>query len=447
MHGTFKSVGWAMLLFGSSMITLGSPVMTAQAVRAQDTEERKAPAIAGLCRNLQPQFMLTGHLSPVVVMAVSADSKTLVSGDENGVVNGWSLETGQLLHSLAAYPGAVKAVAITPDGKSIVSLVNQDEKDSVVSVWSLETGQLVRSFEIGRGEGKALAISPDGKSIVSASHLRSFDEKGDLDIKVSIKVWSLQTGELIQSVTKRQDTAQTLDRPEPQTIIRVGEMDKENSYDIKIEFLNRMNGNIIQPNSPVAVQGQFNGDFFSTQNTSKKITATVSVRGVDGDISFITLQDLITQKTLCTIPKPGQVQSIIFSPDGQRLIIAGRRIEVIKLNSAILRPDRDRSEYQPRILHLNRLGQDKLKRKQYYSAERHFWQAFELNRQLGNEPGQIDALYNIAEAKYTLCQVAWNSCRTDYQGLYELLLPYFQAMGDRDRAIIAAQRKKSQEES
>lgn len=51
MHGTFKSVGWAMLLVGSSMIALGSPVMTAQAVRAQDTEERKAPAIAAYLLN------------------------------------------------------------------------------------------------------------------------------------------------------------------------------------------------------------------------------------------------------------------------------------------------------------------------------------------------------------------------------------------------------------
>ena len=373
-------------------IALAALAISAPSSVAQETKGRKASVIAGLCRNLQPQLMLTGHLSPVMAMAVSGDSKTLVSGDQNGVVNVWSLETGQLLHTLAAYPGAVKAVVITPDGKSIVSANLLGER---------------------------------------------YENNG-----IAIKVWNLQTGELIQSGTKQQGIVQTLDSPETQTIIRVGEIDKENSDDIKIEFLNRMNGNSLQ-----AIPVEVNKDSSSTQHPSKKITATVSVRGLDGGISFITLQDLTIKKSPCTLPKLGQVNRMIFSPDSQRLIIAGRRIEVIKLDSIIPISERDRSNFQSRILHLNRLGQDKLKRNQYYSAERHFWEAFELNRQLDNEAGQIDAIYNIAEAKYTLCQVAWNSCRTDYQGLYKLLFPYFQAKGDRDRAMITVQRSKPQEKS
>ncbi|MBE9229717.1 tetratricopeptide repeat protein [Phormidium sp. LEGE 05292] len=371
-------------------LMLGSVMAIPLSVLAQDTiNNQQTPAMFQLCQNLQTQFTLTGHLSSVTALAISADSKTLVSGDENGVLNVWNMETGKLVHSLAAYPGAIKAVAITPDGKSIVSV--------------------------------------------------SQVEEGYQEYEITTKVWQIQTGELIDSLINKQSTVQKLDNSHLPTIISISKINDENSHKFKIEFVNRSTGNIIQSNSPTTnVEQRADRDSFGEQNSNQKIIATVNVRGLNEFISFIKFQDLRNQQSLCTLPKLGRIQNIIFSPNSEKLIVAGQKIEVLAVNSIDV--SLNRSEQQSKIQNLNRLGSDKHNRKQYFSAAKHFWQAFELNRQLADEPGQIDAIYNVAEANYAQCQIGSDVCLSDYQGLYELILPYFQGKSDLLRKATALYR-------
>ncbi|KAM3100097.1 tetratricopeptide repeat protein [Phormidesmis sp. 146-12] len=390
-----KSVGLAVVLLVSvgMMPNRMLDALGGQAIAQEKTSE--SLPIGPLC-NLPPQFTLVGHLSPVTAMVVSADSKTLVSGDRGGIVNVWSLETGQLLHRLAAYPGAVKAIAITPDGKSIVSVnpLEQYQKDDI-----------------------------------------------------AIKVWNLQTGELIQSLTKTQGTTQTLNSLDDQTLIRISETGEDYSYEVKIEFLNRSNGSTVQSGALMTSSGQReNGTLLSTQDTKQEKSATVSVSEdgwIDLSFSFTSLQELKPKKKLCILATPGVIQNIIFSSDSQKLIIATQRIKVLALNQTPIK--NNQSEQTTKIQHLERLGLDKLKRKQYYSARQHFWQAFELSLQSTDEQNQVDALYNIAEAYYMECQVGFNRCRVNPQQLYKLVLPYLRRKGDLTRSTIAFNRINLQE--
>ena len=72
--------------------------------------------------------------------------------------------------------GAVRGVALTPDGTRIVSV----GEDGTASVWTAETGEEIRRFDLGE-PATALALSPDGSTLVAGSerfwsaHMRTLD--------------------------------------------------------------------------------------------------------------------------------------------------------------------------------------------------------------------------------------------------------------------------------
>ena len=71
----------------------------------------------------------------------------------------WEAESGRLLRSLEGHTGAVRAVAVSPDGRTIVS----GSRDRTVKVWEAESGRLLRSLEGHTGGVNAVAVSPDGQ--------------------------------------------------------------------------------------------------------------------------------------------------------------------------------------------------------------------------------------------------------------------------------------------
>jgi WD40 repeat protein len=81
----------------------------------------------------------------------------------------WELESGRLLRSLEGHTDGVWAVAVSPDGRFIVS----GSSDHTVKVWELESGRLLRSLEGHTGWVWAVAVSPDGRFIVSGSEDRT----------------------------------------------------------------------------------------------------------------------------------------------------------------------------------------------------------------------------------------------------------------------------------
>ncbi|RME33147.1 MAG: serine/threonine protein kinase, partial [Thermoflexia bacterium] len=87
-------------------------------------------------------------------------------------------ETGRLLRSLEGHTGPVYAVAVSPDGRFIVS----GSWDHTVRVWEAETGNLLRSLEGHTDRVTAVAVSPDGLTLLSASDDRT------------LRAWDLESG-------------------------------------------------------------------------------------------------------------------------------------------------------------------------------------------------------------------------------------------------------------
>ena len=107
---------------------------------------------------------LSGHKKLVSSVAVSADGKRVVSGSDDGTVKIWDAESGIELHTLSGHSDWVRAVAVSADGKRVVS----GGDDKTVKIWDAESGTELHTF--GHTDWvRAVAVSADGKKVVSGS--------------------------------------------------------------------------------------------------------------------------------------------------------------------------------------------------------------------------------------------------------------------------------------
>ena len=130
----------------------------------------------------------TGHTDFVSAVAVSPDGRFIVSGSQDRTVKVWDAQSGALLRSLKGHT-SVSAVAVSPDGCFIIS----GSWDQTVKVWDAQSGALLRSLGGHTGPVLAVAVSSDGRFIVSGS----WDG--------TVKVWDAQSGALLRSLKGHTD--------------------------------------------------------------------------------------------------------------------------------------------------------------------------------------------------------------------------------------------------
>ncbi len=127
---------------------------------------------------------LEGHTAGMTAVALSADGRFIVSSSADRTVKVWDSASRRLLRSLAGHTDGVRAVAFSPDGRFIVS----GSADGTVKVWDASDGRLLRSLEGHNREVNAVAVSPDGRWIVSGSEDHT------------LKVWDAASGRLLRSL-------------------------------------------------------------------------------------------------------------------------------------------------------------------------------------------------------------------------------------------------------
>ncbi|MEU0531247.1 WD40 repeat domain-containing serine/threonine protein kinase [Amycolatopsis tolypomycina] len=78
----------------------------------------------------------------VCAIAVSADGRCYATGKVSGTVSVWSVEGERPVATLPAHSGRIDSLALTPDGRRVVSASFRD-RDSSVRTWDVATGACV----------------------------------------------------------------------------------------------------------------------------------------------------------------------------------------------------------------------------------------------------------------------------------------------------------------
>jgi WD40 repeat protein len=121
---------------------------------------------------------LSGHEHAAYAVALTPDGRQVVSASADRTLKVWNLTTGREERTLSGHANRVYAVAVTPDGQHVISA----SADGTLKVWSLATGREERTL-IGHTDWvMAVAVTPDGRRAVSAS------------ADSTLKIWNLSTG-------------------------------------------------------------------------------------------------------------------------------------------------------------------------------------------------------------------------------------------------------------
>jgi RNA polymerase sigma factor (sigma-70 family) len=123
--------------------------------------------------------------------AFTPDGESLISGGlRDGTVRAWDLATGRELWQFRDHPGSIRAMALTPDGKRLVTAGN----DSTLRLWDLTTRRLVHDFGGKQAEWPhGLALSADGATLASLHNNRG------------VRLWDVASGKLLRHLPMEGD--------------------------------------------------------------------------------------------------------------------------------------------------------------------------------------------------------------------------------------------------
>jgi cytochrome c len=106
---------------------------------------------------------LIGHGGAVTAIAMTPDGKRVLSASFDYSLILWDMAGSEKLRTLSGHEAPVAALAMFPDGRHAVS----GSDDRTIGYWDLETGALLARWGGHEGRVAALAVAPDGGLIVS----------------------------------------------------------------------------------------------------------------------------------------------------------------------------------------------------------------------------------------------------------------------------------------
>jgi tricorn protease-like protein len=138
-------------------------------------------------RSLQVLYKLEGHKSTVDSLVFSPDSQYLVSGGSHNDAHlyVWSMATGEQVERFRAQRNSVMAMAMSPDGKTVIS----SGDDAGLNLWQWQALEQNYLFIDTNNNIMSLLVTPDSQVLIS----------GGLD---GIRLWDLRSQKPIYTLVR-----------------------------------------------------------------------------------------------------------------------------------------------------------------------------------------------------------------------------------------------------
>jgi WD40 repeat protein/tRNA A-37 threonylcarbamoyl transferase component Bud32 len=240
----------------------------------------------------QSLMTLRGHTDKVRGVAVSPDGKRIVSGSRDDTVKVWDATTGAELMTLRGSSGSAM---FSPDGKRVASC----SMDQTIRIWDAATGNELTMLQDEAGV-VSIAFDPDGKRLVSGN----WDK--------TIKLWDIASGAEITAFRGHDGILNTVSfSPDGTRIIS-----SSNDKTVRVWGVSTGDQLMVLKGHEGAV-----GDHSISPDGKRIISAS--------EDKTAKVWDLATGSELMTLRGHDKgVLSVAFSPDGAQIVTAGQAIKV-----------------------------------------------------------------------------------------------------------------------
>jgi WD40 repeat protein len=274
----------------------------------------------------------------VTGLVFAPDGKTVLSASDDGMIRTWNPQPNQDEGNWVGHKQIITALLLDRDGKTLISR----GYDGEVKVWDWKNAKLLRSIPAGT-DGDALALSPDGKTLAAAGqnhavrfwNVDSGKEKpgdaGPLGAVTTLKV--SPDGKLLVYA----DTTGAILWHDLAGNKNLGVRAAHSGGEVVLAFSTRgdwlasaagADGVRLWDTARIKEEHQF-----AAQKDDAVLSLAFSPNGTylavgyrNGGVRFL---DLATRKPFRTIPIPGAVKALAFSPDGKKLAAAADKKIVI----------------------------------------------------------------------------------------------------------------------
>jgi WD40 repeat protein len=253
--------------------------------------------------------------SEVLTIAVLPKSQVLVAGTRQ--LELWDYEADRMLGSFDGHEGDVRALAVSPDGKQVLSgtgfkrdgLGFKVPGECLIRLWDIDSRQELKRFNEHRGEILSLAFLPDGQRFVSISS------------DGTMRLWDLAKGEVLKTEGKAR---------EPGTIVKDGRRivtgtSPSEQIDISNDGRYLLRGQTLWDINEWKRAFRF-GQFDSRPPLCAAFRPDGSRVVLGKSSGKITLWDLATKAEIgsaTAFVNRSTVFSVAFSPDGSQIVSAG----------------------------------------------------------------------------------------------------------------------------
>ena len=163
--------------------------------------------VRALDANGKERFVVPSGLGGVGAMAISPDGSSIVAATYDADMRAWNSRNGELLRLIDELPVAMFDLKFSPDGKWLAAA----GADRIVYIYDVKTWKISRQLTGQPEMISALAFSADGGKLVSGGFSELTQKR-----PVKVLIWDVKTGRTMRTFDASQRVASVVFSPDGQ---------------------------------------------------------------------------------------------------------------------------------------------------------------------------------------------------------------------------------------